>query len=278
MLNKISLPLALGAALFALSGTASAQDNPTPPPPPKAEPQEPPAPPKAKPQDGERPRGERRRRGGGGMEDLNLTDTQKAKMEAAMKAYREAIAGARESGDWNKMREARQTYQKIVEGILTDEQKKKRDEANKNRFGGRDGGRGRGGRGDGGRGFGRGEGRRGEGRRGRRGNPEERDNRTIEEVKKSLFLSKTQEAPVVAALKKILAERRKSREAVDTKRRALLKSLKDGIKKEEANAKLAEYRKARSESEAAVKKLETELAGQLDDLQKAKLVAMGILK
>ncbi|MDF1662919.1 MAG: hypothetical protein P1V97_14175 [Planctomycetota bacterium] len=283
MFNKISLPLALGAALFAFSSTATAQDNPTPPPPPKAEPQEPPAP-KAKPQDrperprGERPRGERRRRGGG-MEDLNLTDTQKAKMEAAMKAYRDAIAGARESGDWAKMSEARKTYQKIVEDILTDEQKKKRDEANKNR-GGRDGargeGRGRGGRGEGGRGFGRGG--RGEGGRGRRGNPEDRDNRTIEEVKKSLFLSKTQEAPVVAALKKVLTERRKSREAVDTNRRALLKSLKDGIKKEEANTKLAEYRKARSDSEAAIKKLEAELTGQLDDLQKAKLVAMGIIK
>lgn len=288
MFKKISLPLAVGALLFALNGTATAQDNPTPPKPPeppKAEPKEP-APPRGdrpegdRPPRGERPRGERRegdrrRRRGGGMEDLGLSDTQKAKMDAAMKAYREAIASARESGDWNKMREARKTYEKIVNEILTDEQKKKREEANKRRFGGRDGGRGRGGRGEG-RGFGGDRGGRGFGRF--RMNPEQRDARTIEEVKKALILNETQEAPVVAALKKILAERRKSRETIDKKRRSFLKALKEGAKKEEANTMLAEYRKLRTDSEASIKKLETELAGQLDDVQKAKLVAMGLMK
>jgi Spy/CpxP family protein refolding chaperone len=248
------------AFIALLAGPAMAQETPKPDTEKK---------PKAAPQrdrsNGGRSRG--RRMGFDGLEGLDLTDEQKAKVEAAKKTLQEDMREALENRDWAKLRDLRKTYQESIDATLTDEQKKKRDEAkkkrdeaNRERF----------------RGMGRGEG--GFGRRTRRQSPEQKEQALLKEIQQSLFLSKTQEGVIMPLIKKLLAERRTSREAVEKKRQSFLGTLKKGASKENAATGLAAFRKARDDSMAALKKTEDELAKQLDDEQKAKLVAFGIIK
>jgi Spy/CpxP family protein refolding chaperone len=275
-MKQMTQSLAVLALLAIFAAPATAQDQPKPPAAPEAEKPEAPKPPKEERPEGRRPRERgqegqrpRRQRGGmGSMEELGLSPEQKEKIEAAGKDYQDAMAEARESRDWNLMRDARQKLQKTVESVLTAEQKKKRDEANRNRFGG---GQGRGG-------FGRsGEGGERRGGRGRRQSPEQREATLLEEIKKSLFLGKTQETGVIASIKNVQTARRSARDTLEKKRGAFLASLKKGLTKEQSKATLTAFRKARDESKATIEKAQEELSKQLDEEQRAKLVAFGIL-
>ena len=83
---------------------------------------------------------------------------------------------------------------------------------------------------------------------------------------------------ILPLIKKIMAERRKSRETIEKKRRDFLTTLKKGGSKEQIAAQLAAYRKLRDDSVGALKKAEKGLAEQLNAEQKAKLVAFGIIQ
>lgn len=198
------------------------------------------------------------------MEELGLSEEQKAKVEKLMEEVNAKRQAAMEERDFEAMRGLRTFIQEGFAKILTPEQMKKYEEAQASRRRGR-GGQGRGGQGR-------------EGGFGRRGDPAARDKRLVDEVKKALVLSESEEGTLVPAIEKALAARREAQSATEKSRGAFLEALKTGLTGEELQARLAKFRSDRDAAEQKAKSASETLAAMVDTEQKAKLVAFGVLR
>ena len=100
----------------------------------------------------------------------------------------------------------------------------------------------------------------------------------VEEAKKALVLGETEEAKITPLLKSAVEKRMAARQTEATKRRELLDFIKQGGTSEEIAARVAAFRKARDDAEKAAEEAGKALAESLDAEQRAKLVALGILR
>lgn len=222
---------------------------------PKTEPKAEPAPKKRGKQAGRRGLKEMRERIG----KLGLSPDQMKSFGQLFQDLRKAAREARDSGNRQGIRQARQKFEKSVRELLTPEQLEKWQGMRPETQGAR----------------GRGRGKR---RPGQRGMGAASTEEKLQEIKKILVLSPTQESVVMPQVKTVLEKLKTHEDKLKSARRNLLEALREGMTAEQLEARMGKFRKGRDESEAAIKSAQEELAKGLDKEQKAKLVALGVLR
>jgi Spy/CpxP family protein refolding chaperone len=271
---RLVAPLAL-ATLLSCGGAAIAQDAPKPDAP---KPEQPKADKKEEGREGRRNRRNRGRRGGrgfGGMDlgamqkELGLTDDQMAKMKTmqqdAQKAGREMWQKMREQrengggGDRSSMREMfqkmRAESEKKLSEILTPEQMKKMKKFRENQRS-------------------RWQGR---GRRNRGQNRERNFKQLRDEALKALKLSEEEAAVLVPMLDGVLETKKLLVAEAEKRRKAFLESVRKTTGETELSALLKDYRSARAQDRATLKKAQNKLVEALTPEQEALLVAMNVV-